>query len=327
MIIKINSNIFNDNQNLKDVNYLLNIFSENRRYDYFCEYGLIKDSPLFNNLLELNKELIEQYFNRFIRESTPKISHTISEETSDTEFNLEEAKIFFNQPLIIILENNLNDAYFIDQLITVFKKRGKGIRRHKKNNWLKYGNGGGCTNITNFIEGEMKNFKDLPKENHKYLKCFVLIDSDKRHPTDVRPERAKLFQYLNEKNIPYHELTKREMENYLPEEIIRTVEKNEDFIDAYLSLTPIQKDYFDIENGFEDKNIDDFDHEIKETYAGLSKEVISVFRKKKMNINNFKTEFPKLFEQATQEQLKKRADNKSNPNELEDILDKITQLL
>ena len=182
MIIEIKPDIFEGNKNLKDVNYLLNIFSENRRYDYFCEYSLIKDTSLFNNLLKLNRELIEEYFNRFIGESNLEISHTISDITSNTTFDIEEAKIFFNQPFIVILENNLNDGYFIDQIITVFKNKGKVIRRHKKNNWLKYGNGGGCTNIPNFIEGEKKNFKDLPKANHKYLKCFVLIDSDKKTP-------------------------------------------------------------------------------------------------------------------------------------------------
>lgn len=327
MIIEIKPNIFEDNQNLKDVNYLLNIFSENRRYDYFCEYSLIKGTSLFNNLLKLNKDLIEEYFNRFVGESNLKIGYTVSKVSSETEFNFEEAKIFFNQPFIVILENSLNDGYFIDQVITAFKKKGKVIRRHKKNNWLKYGNGGGCTNIPNFIEGEKKNFKDLPKENHKYLKCFVLIDSDKRFPTDVRPERDKLFKYLTENNIPYHELTKREMENYLPDEVISLIDKNDEYIKAYLSLSPTQKDYFDIEKGFEDKNLNSFDQGVKDLYDGLSNEVISIFRKKKMNIDNFKTEFPKLFEQAKQENLKNRTNHQSNPSEIEDILGKITKLL
>ena len=327
MIIEIKPNIFKDIQNLKDVSYLLNIFSENRRYDYFCEYSLIKDTSLFSDLLQLNKDLIEEYFNRFIRESNFKIDYNVSKVSTETEFNLIEAKIFFNQPFIVILENNLNDGYFVDQIITAFKKKGKKIRKHKINNWLKYGNGGGCTNIPNFIEGEKKNYENLPKTNHKYLRCFVLIDSDKRYPTEHKHEREKLFTFLKENNIPYHELTKREMENYLPDEIIREITGNDEYVEAYLSLTPIQKDYFDIENGFDDKNFDSFDEDIRELFDGLSKGTISTFRKNKMNIANFKTEFPKLFEKATQEQLKKRTNHQNNPSELENILDKITKLL
>ena len=149
----------------------------------------------------------------------------------------------------------------------------------------------------------------------------------KKHLTDVRAERDKLFKYLTANNIPYHELTKREMENYLPDEVINIIDGNDNYIKSYLSLSPIQKDYFDIENGFEDKNISSFDQGIQNLYDGLSNEVISIFRKNKLNIDNFKTEFPKLFEQATQEHLKNRTTNQSNPSEIEDILDKITKLL
>lgn len=326
MIIKIDTSVFGNHKNFADLNYLLNIFSENRRYEYYCEYGLIKDTALFNDLLRLNRDLIEEYFNRFIRESNFKTKHTISDVTSEDSIDLIEAKILFNQPFILILENNLNDGYFIDQIISVFRKRGKVIRRHKKNNWLRFGNAGGSTNIRNFIEGEKKNYNHLPKENHKYLKCFVLVDSDKKHPTDLKSERVALYKYLFENNIPFHELTKREIENYMPSEIIESIISDE-YVKAFQSLTSIQKDYFDIENGLEDKNMDNQPQDIQELYNGVSKEYITILRKNKMNLDNFKTEFPKYFERATQEQFKERTSHQSNPNELENILDNITKLL
>lgn len=326
MIIKIDTSVFGNYNNFANLTYLLNIFAENRRYEYYCEYGLIKDTDLFNNLLRLNRDLIEEYFNRFIRESSLKIKHTISDVTSENSIDLVEAKILFNQPFILILENNLNDGFFIDQIITVFRKKGKVIRKHKKNNWLRFGNAGGAANIRNFIEGEKKNYNHLPKENYKYLKCFVLVDSDKKHPTDFKPERDALYKYLAENNIPFHELTKREIENYMPSDIIESIISDE-YIKAFQSLTPIQKDYFDIENGLQDKNMDNQSPEIQELYKSVSKEDISILRKSKMNLDHFKTEFPKFFEHASKEQLKKRTSHQSNPNELEVILDTITKLL
>jgi hypothetical protein len=40
MVIEIKSDIFAEIGNLKDVNYLLSLFSNNRRYGYFCEISL-----------------------------------------------------------------------------------------------------------------------------------------------------------------------------------------------------------------------------------------------------------------------------------------------
>jgi len=83
----------------------------------------------------------------------------------------------------------------------------------------------------------MNSFENLPKENHKYLRCFVLVDSDKKFPNDTtKQNRVNLFQFLDSLGIPYHELEKREMENYLPDEVFETIEDNNDFIQAYLKL-------------------------------------------------------------------------------------------
>lgn len=327
MIIELNSNLFENIQNLKSVNYLLSIFSNNRRYEYYCELGDIKGSQLFKDLLQLDKELIEEYFNKFIIEGKPNFNYKVSNESSEIDFNLEEAKIFFLQPLLIILENSLNDGHFVDQIMKVFRKKGKVVRRHKENNWLKYGNGGGCSNIPNFIKGEKNNFDNLPKDNHRYPRCFVLIDSDKKFPAEVNSNRSTLFSDLNDNDIPYYELNKREMENYLPDEILRKIENNQEYIEAFLSLTPLQKDYFDIENGFPDKNFNRLEPKVQALLNGISNANYSILRKQKMDMDNFKTEFPKLFEKATQQGLKDRVDHQDNSNELEDILENITKLL
>src|SRR5690349_16598167 len=121
------------------------------------------------------------------------------------------------------------------------------------------------------------------------------------------------------------------MENYLPEEVYDTIADNQEYIKAYKRLTPIQKDYIDIEKGFisnkeyETHYID----EIKELFNTVSQVDRNIFRADTLNIPNFKVEFPKLFENAavTQTSLQKRIAHQTNNNELGDILDKINKLL
>lgn len=133
------------------------------------------------------------------------------------------------------------------------------------------------------------------------------------------------------------------MENYLPDETFGEINGNRDYIQAYLRLTPEQKDYFDIEKGFGDHNREtpwgnesNFTDEQKaaveafrQLYAGLSDAEWGIFRKNNLKMKDFKAEFPKLFESesVTQETLKKRVRHQATPNELTDILDKISRAL
>jgi hypothetical protein len=328
MVIEIKPEIFNDINNLKDVNYLIGIFSNNRRYSYFCDLSEVENTEVYKNLIDIDKKLIQEYFDKHVSEST-KMDYFIGNDLIN--FNLEEAKRFFAQSFIIILENRLNDSYFLEAIILNFKKRGKKIRRNIEYGWLDFGNGGGFDNIVNEITAIMKSFENLPKKNHEYLRCFVLVDSDKKYPTESQGKnRLRLFEFLTNIGVEYHELEKREMENYIPDEVIDTIENNNDFIQAYLRLTNLQKDYFDLENGF-NYNLNSYPTEVQKLYESVSKNDILILRNNKISLQgNFKAEFPKLFSHAkiTQENLKAKVSYQTNDqNELETILDKISKFL
>ncbi|MBK9638755.1 MAG: hypothetical protein IPO63_13425 [Bacteroidetes bacterium] len=336
MVIEIQSTLFLDEKNLVDLSYLLTIFSENRRYNYFCEIDKIRETEVFKNLIPIHRELIEENFNSIVNQSS-KIDYVVSVETSNDSFNVQEAKLFFNQPFILILENSNNDGYFINALIKCFRKRSKKIALHKENRWLQYGMGGGCNNIVNFITALIKSYEglELPKASNNYLKCMVLIDSDKEFETDnTKPDRVKLFTFLKENGIRYHEFKKREMENYLPDEVLESIPEIDEYIQYYLQLSPIQKDYFDIENGFNNKKLSQLPMEVQDLYSDLDETTIGVLRKG-MTISNFKgslfkAEFPKLFEheKVTKESLLSRTIHQGNEqSELQTVLDKISELL
>lgn len=334
MIVKVENSVFeNSDSFFQKMDNFLHIINDRHFWliDDYSNIETIKNSDWYQGLRSTYKNIIDNYI---IASATKKKQNVLFvSSTGDESFNIDEANFYLNQAFIIILENSTNDGHFINSLIKNFPKSGDLISKHKSNKWIEYGNGNGCTGIINFIKEKLGYYINLPKENKfKYMRCFVLVDSDSEYPNMQFSEaKQKLFDYLNANQLPFHFLEKREIENYLPDEVIETIEGNEDYISAYLKLNPIQKDYFDLEKGFPDKNFDTFKNDIKELYQNIETANITIFRKQKIKIEGgFKSEFPKLFshQKVNQETLKNRVSHQvNNPNELETILDKISKLL
>jgi hypothetical protein len=258
------------------------------------------------------------------------------------DYSIEEAIRFLGQPFSLVLENSYNDAFFFNALLGNFKKKGKQIVTAKANGWFVFGMGGGST-IPDMLQSKMDEFKGVAftKDSKKYLRCFVLIDSDRHFPTDEIQHR--LVNFLEENEIPYHFLEKREMENYLPDEVFSEITDNRAFVDAYLKLEAIQKDYFDLEKGFDNNKFDRLPIEVQSLFELVGEKEKEIFRSKNLKkINgspkeNFKSDFPKLFlsPKVTHDNLLARCSHHSNdpnvhpynPNELPDLLTEITSLL
>ena len=236
----------------------------------------------------------------------------------------------------LILENIENDAYFIRALIKNFKKKGEKIKQHLSEDWLKFDMGGGST-IPNVIRSEKQRFENnkgkFPKESHIYLRYFVLIDSDKKYPNAIlNDDKQKLIKLLENNNIKYHILEKREIENYMPDIVFSEIQGDQKYIKVYLDLEPVQKDYFDIEKGFDTK-YQQLPLEVQKLYESVSDTNKEIFRKNKLDMIDsngeklsFKSNFPKLFQDCNninQENLQARC----GTSELKEILDKIAELL
>lgn len=324
MLIKFDSELFHQETYLKDVAFLIAIFSDNYRYDFIAELSEIINSSLFKKLSSIDQKLLEEYYNRYVTQPKIEFNYRISlKNESDKDMNLKESKIFFNQQYLLILENDLNDGYFVDALIQNFK--AKKINIHKEKGWFRYGNGGGCTNIPNTIEANKRMYNHLPKENHKYLRCYVLIDSDKKHPNEPNSvERQKLFDYLDKNEVKYHQLYKREIENYLPYDILKKIQGNEEFIKVYERLNADVKDFIDLEHGFPDKNRNSLREELAKFYIEISDDDFNYLRKNRLKIQNYKAEFPKLFLNSDKVSLKDRIKHQDDSNEFENLLSKIT---
>lgn len=332
MWVEIKPEVFEDGQNLFELRKLIQDLCYKHKYEVYIDLPKVNGLSNFDGIYDEIKDIIDDYYNRYVIESA-LIDFFVCNDLNIKNFTVKEAITFFNLPLIILLENSDNDGYFIDAIIREFKKSSKKVQRFKENHWLSYGNAGGSGGVKHFIERIKKEFNG----DIRFIKCIVILDSDLEYPQTPNPKRIEIENYLDENNIISHILEKREIENYLPDDIFELINPNNEFAKTYLrKLTPIQKDFIDIENGFgmdakaleKDKPLVFrlFDNERENKNENCLK--INNLRNGIIkDFDNFKNDFPKLFENATQDGLIERTKDQNNPNELKEILYKISKLL
>lgn len=368
MWINIAKEIF-EKSDFKSLNFLYQILSwypdgSSPRYNIVVDTEKVKDTDNFKKLLSIEKsleEFLKLEYNNFATFASA-ISYRIAQNKAQNNFNLEEAILFFNQPVSIVLENNKNDSLFIRAIITHFGKID-GVNKaeeHLNNRWLQFENAGGCQNIPNFIEGFIERFKEIADENSRqpsdYFRGIIIIDSDREYETQPSKHDplVKKLERLGLDVSKIYILEKRMMENYLPREVFeeiqrqRAIQKNTDlnaWLNVYFTLTERQKDYINISDGFppnKDKyNADGSRKRVHNeilTFFSLSDTDVN-FQKldkgfkfqgfdEKGNLkteNSFKDEFPNLFKKpiVNKQTLEARDGN----GELQRIANKINQLL
>ena len=343
MVVRFEKDVFENPPSLHELDHLWSVIEE-RHQAYLNDEEIINtilQSDWFNDARSSIKESVKNAIVKSIQSGKQEEGITVSKQ-ANVNFSIIEARRYLEQNFQIILEHSINDGYFIDTIIRSFKRKSKKIKRLKEQGLIEYGLGGGSS-VEAMIRSKMAIFNGdiFSKPEARYLRCYVIFDSDCKYPDDeLEVGKNNLIRFLDENNIPWHMLEKREVENYLPDEAYTGIVGNRGYVDAYLKLDPIQKDYFDIEKGFDGRRFDQLDKKVKDLFEDLTEGDKDVFKKnnlKKINGQNFKAEFPKLFEleYVTQENLLYRCshhdpDEKKhpyNPNELPDLLTDITKYL
>lgn len=346
MIYSLLDDIF-QHQNDQNIDLLDKIWlnSKGRHFLYINtnqNFEVIKSSDWYCHLRRSSKDQIELDFVDSFNSGKKKNKLVISNDNIGNNFSLLESFEILNKPLTIILENIEYDRYFIDSLILNFKELSNEIKNHYDKGWLVYTNGGGnnITNVINVMRDRFdKNKSDYPKDASVYLRTFIIIDSDKRFPSEneVADDKKNLLTLIKTNSnyhitSNYHVTSKREMENYLPDEILSEISNNQEFKRAYLTLTSEQKDFFDIENGLADKNFNDLEEGVKLLFGTVEEEYKKIFRKERLKFykednkkDSFKARFAKLFE--SKNITRKNLEARANTKELEIILQKINNLL
>ena len=348
MEIEIKRDIFYGDD-FRSLNYLIQLTTHKNRYVIIVDLTQVINSDFYKRLDQIDKGYLEENFNKQIQQQSKKLGNSkaiqvasyfiTSSQNGNKDFNLEEAIRFFNQPVSIILENSLNDAYFLKAIAKYFESDGE-VQRHLSNGWLELENAGGCSNVENFITAKLKKYEGLPKPKKYYLRCFVLLDSDRTNPKqELNYKHINLERFLLKEDVSYHILEKRSMENYIPNDVLDEFRNSSTnpWIDAYLRLKSEQKDFFNISVGFSKKDGNGnslkervhLEIEVQNLYSDLSDASYNILDRA-LKIANFKSSFPEKFETSHnvyKDTMLERTKLQKDPNELENILKKIRVLI
>lgn len=337
MFFTIDSKLFSQGEvDIINLNKIWNVCTEQHTF-YLSDFDAleaIEQSDWYKNLGDMDKKIWEENFVKSVQMGDKSDKIKVSIGNTHTAF---EAFQYLNSPLKIILENSRNDAHFLKAIFRCFRQDTKTIVKHIENRWIQFDMGGGSS-IKQVIQTDMDSFNSarFTKKSKDYLRCFVLLDSDKEYSTAPLKEGTNnLVEFLDEIGVAYHILEKREMENYIPDIAFGDVTENRPFIEAYLRLSAEQKDYIDLEKGFPNKNFNSLSTELQEFFSSVNEHDRGIFRQNDMKKftnsgqEDFKTECPKLFglECINKASLVARTSHQNNPNELKDIIQKIRELL
>jgi hypothetical protein len=280
-----------------------------------------------------DKEMLKAAFEKTIFESLkPDCLVKVGSEQEDTkkEFSLDEAVLYLKQPFGILVENNLTDPHLLRAIFRCYEGRNGILNECEQNSDLRYENAGGCANMLNWVKAEMERWNNRTK----FLRLFVVIDSDKRFPDDLF-RYSRLTNLLIQYGIPYHVWHKRCMENYLPTQAYNSSSAQMgQWKMAYESLTPEQRDYYYVADGFM-KDIDTKQSgkisipEIAALYSSVGAGNYHIL----LNgcpLGNFKTTFPALFDDmryVNRKSLDEVTSHQSQSDELEQLTKRLKDLI
>jgi hypothetical protein len=356
MQVKIEHSCFIDKGNHQDLDTIFSFFVEGQHKWIDIDLEEIEKTEWHKNLGKRDVDDLKTIFVGSTRKSNSKKTISVYNETKD-EFNVFEAKFYLKQPLTIIVENYEYEPIFINTVIEKFDNSNELIDA-KNMQWLSYENGGGANdNTLNGKLNESYNHPKLTKQNNRYLRCYVIKDSDREYciinadQTVTLQEVPKSKTKILEENfIPFHILHKREKENYMPDRIynsflqsIKRKDKRKDFAKVYLKMDVHQKDFLDIEKGFtipksNPKSIKDrtaLKTEVIDLYSNLSHQDYKTIGFG-LDYPNLKTEFSKEFSKVSKDDLERRINHQPlikskiddvERNEFEHIIHEIKYLL
>ena len=117
------------------------------------------------------------------------------------------------------------------------------------------------------------------------------------------------------------------MENYMPIEALKRSGVNNEFIAIYEKLSDDIQDFYDLEKGLKNTSIDKLPSGVRDLFADVSDEDYKYLNRNVFIKDKFKSTFPDCFRFADRESLLERTKNQKDPDELVNILLKISKAI
>ena len=323
MVICIDMNAFENSNFFSSISTIIQLVEDQKHRLYIKkkeDVDKIIDSKWFSDQVgSAKKPLLEEFIIKtFVDSETNSVPKKIVQ-LNIQDGSLQSLTPLLSKPLYIVLENSESDGVFIRTLARVFKNKARKINRALESGWIILDNAGG----TNMI---IPRVTYLTRIN---VRVFVLTDSDKKYPAcPLEGSIKEIKEYCETHNIAFHILNKREIENYIPLEALKTLSVScDDLCAAIESLKPEQADYYDLEKGFSNKSLPQAHH--KSLFDDLLPGTFNVLRNSFDGRGVHKNQLFPLFEsdKTTRERLLEKCAHQEDPNELHKIIDSINEIL
>jgi hypothetical protein len=170
----------------------------------------------------------------------------------------EQAAVFVNLPLYVLMENRFTDGALLDTAIEFLASEPLPTLHRQDIKLIEYVHAGGNGEIPKHIDEQVS----LAARRAIPVRMVVFTDSDGRYPGHTDDNPCLVHEKSMQNSIPCCVLKKRAIENYIPDEIFnawagkideqgRQINRGEsDKIAVLLKLSTEQRDHFSIKLGF-----------------------------------------------------------------------------
>ncbi|MEK8020462.1 MAG: hypothetical protein VSS75_026655 [Candidatus Parabeggiatoa sp.] len=206
---------------------------------------------------------------------------------------LNEAVNFLTLPFKILVEDAIRDRDFLFAIATVNQELKKELDDLYNKKWIEFENGGGLTHM-------QQRLQEIRRDKQDKMRIWVMFDSDALRPRYPSDDSEKLKRICENAIIPYHQLQRRAIENYLPvhaltywvRKKVNNTQKNQHLVNAFEELRSKQRHHFNMKNGFQgdqnrtDKNrvgdlYDDLDDDTRSKLShGFGGKIAELFKDK-----------------------------------------------
>jgi hypothetical protein len=133
---------------------------------------------------------------------------TTSWADSPPKATLKDAAKFLSRSFSVLLEDAVSDRNFLLKMAT--SEQRDAILERETAGGLIFTHGGGISSMPRTIEAW------TGEGPHGHLRRWVLFDSDALRPSEPSDQSEALKQNCNMAAVPYHQLKRRNIENYIP---------------------------------------------------------------------------------------------------------------
>lgn len=213
-------------------------------------------------------------------------------DAAPTELAPQQAAHFVQEPLYVLMENKFTDSILLNTAIKFLAPEeltDPCLKPEYKA--ISHIGAGGIGEIPKHIQDHRERAKEL----NIPLRMVVFTDSDGLRPGELHENAQRVKKACSEQNIPCCILSKRTIENYIPDEVFDAwVSKpgnisSKQKIDVLKEMTPEQRDHFYLKDGFSKQHDTTLyaslaEEQRKQWAQGLGNEVIKLLKEYQTNL-------------------------------------------